>query len=442
MTKKPFRVLNGRTAHGEPPQRNLNTGELAAIRNGKPCGDSFIPDDHECRGEGAAAERGTAAPSGRDALGRIIVKPSDLPKEVVSMLRSAGATHVKTTVSKNSNGDDVFEHRIKTGGKPIPKEAVLKKSPQGSEHHQDNTGFRHEVRDGRTIHKLIASTPLAKYSNSLLADEGFAAIVSAESAEPVSNSTQADDEKKEPETIKASCGDELAEKLKKATVSNAGNSEGAVKGWLTRRGGVRADQEYDDENGVKHVKLTIQGREDGQKNVEVNLPKEVHAAIAAGKWTPDADLEKHSKGEDFHTIHGYEPVGALREKYGKGGEVDQINGKIGGQIGRAKAYFSRARDFADGSEAANVLRAKAESVIREIHDKLHPALATAKAKHTSGAVGNRYHALLNSFRQGALLNYGSDVEDMLEEVAEYAERGEALPWDLLAEYEEWLEENE
>lgn len=227
-------------------------------------------------------------------------------------------------------------------------------------------------------------------------------------------------------------------------LSNAGTSEGAREGWLTRRGGVRADEEFDHEDGSgRHVKLTIQGQNEGQKNIELNLPKEVHAAIAAGKWQPNAELERHSKGEDFHTIHGYESVAGLRAKYGKGSEPDKINGIIGGQIARAKAYYARARDFGEGTEAQNTLKAKAESIIKEIHDKHHPALAAAKLAHGSGPVVNRgYGALLNSFRGGLLKNYSFDTQAMLDEVMMYAENGEALPDDLREQYEEWLDEQD
>lgn len=241
----------------------------------------------------------------------------------------------------------------------------------------------------------------------------------------------------------------LANKLAAATkpadaIPNAGNSEGAHAGWLTRRGGVRVDEEFNHEDGSgKHVKLTIQGQNDGQKNIELNLPKDVHAAIAAGAWKPNVELEKHSKGEDFHTIHGYESVTGLRAKYGKGSEADKQNGIIGGQIARAKAYYARARDFGEGTEAQNTLKAKAESIIKEIHDKHHPALAAAKLAHGSGPVVNRgYGALLNSFRGGLLKNYSFDTQEMLDEVMMYAENGEALPDDLREQYEEWLDEQD
>jgi len=231
---------------------------------------------------------------------------------------------------------------------------------------------------------------------------------------------------------------------KKDGVENAGNSEGAHEGWLTRRGGVRAGDTFDHESGSgKHVKLTIQGQLDGQKNIELDLPKDVHTAIAAGSWKPNADFEKNSRGEDFHTIHGYEPVtkpGGIREKYGKGSEPDKANGLIGQNVSRAKAYYARARDFGDGTEAQNALKAKAESILKEIHSKYHPALVKAKAAHAS-SLGNRaYGALLNSFRGGLLKNYQHDVQEMLDEVADYASNGETLPDDLREQYEEWMDE--
>lgn len=227
-------------------------------------------------------------------------------------------------------------------------------------------------------------------------------------------------------------------------VGNAGNSEGAREGWLTRRGGVRAGDTFDHESGSgKHVKLTIQGQLDGQKNIELDLPKDVHTAIAAGSWKPNADFEKNSRGEDFHTIHGYEPVtkpGGIREKYGKGSEPDKANGLIGQNVSRAKAYYARARDFGDGTEAQNALKAKAESILKEIHSKYHPALVKAKAAHAS-SLGNRaYGVLLNSFRGGLLKNYQNDVQEMLDEVADYASNGETLPDDLREQYEEWMDE--
>lgn len=227
-------------------------------------------------------------------------------------------------------------------------------------------------------------------------------------------------------------------------VGNAGNSEGAHEGWLTRRGGVRAGDTFDHESGSgKHVKLTIQGQLDGQKNIELDLPKDVHTAIAAGSWKPNADFEKNSRGEDFHTIHGYEPVtkpGGIREKYGKGSEPDKANGLIGQNVSRAKAYYARARDFGDGTEAQNSLKAKAESILKEIHSKYHPALVKAKAAHAS-SLGNRaYGVLLNSFRGGLLKNYQQDFQEMLDEVADYASNGETLPDDLREQYEEWMDE--
>lgn len=289
------------------------------------------------------------------------------------------------------------------------------------------------VRNGRPQAPSIITRPMNRHDHA------------AKFANSNCNASQTDsDEEEDDDDDKEKQGAEMeaTENRSAEKVANAGTSEGAAKGWLTRRGGIRVAEEFDHEDGRKHVKLTIQGQEDGQKNVELNLPKETHAAIVAGQWKPDKDMEKHSKGEDFHTIHGYESVAGLRQKYGKGSEVDKINGIIGGQIARAKAYYSRARDFADGSEAQLALKAKAESILKEVNDKHRTALNEAKQRHAAAPVANRdYLRLLNSFRSGTLVNYSSEVQEMLDEVAEYAERGEALPWDLMADYEDWLEEN-
>lgn len=228
---------------------------------------------------------------------------------------------------------------------------------------------------------------------------------------------------------------------KKDGVENAGNSEGAKKGWLTRNGGIRADEHFQKDDGSHHVKLTVQGSGDDQKDVQLELPKGTHDAVMAGTFKPSAELEKHSKGEDFHVIHGYEPVERLRAQYGKGSEADKYNGLIGGALGRAKAYYSRSREYPDGSQASHALKARAEQLLSDIHSKHVPAREAAKKMGAAAGVANsRYMRAVNRIRTGVILNYSSSVRDMLDEVEEYSESGEALPDDLREQYEEWLED--
>lgn len=223
-------------------------------------------------------------------------------------------------------------------------------------------------------------------------------------------------------------------------VQNSENFESASKG----RGGIRVDEEFDHKNGSgKHVKLTIQNWKDGQKDIKMNLPKSVYAALSADQWQSNKEMERQFDGEDFHIKHGYEPVSqpdGIRKKYGKGSEPDIVNGLIGQSLARAKSYYTNAKNFDDGSTAQHALKAKAEDIIKEIHDKHHPDLLKAKASYVA-PLGNRdYAILLNSFRDGLLKNYRYDVQDMLDEVADYASNGDPLPDELRERYEEWLDD--
>jgi len=240
--------------------------------------------------------------------------------------------------------------------------------------------------------------------------------------------------------VKKSAVEDDDAEAKYGAKGNSENFESASKG----RGGIRVDEEFDHKNGSgKHVKLTIQNWKDGQKDIKMNLPKSVYAALSADQWQSNKEMERQFDGEDFHIKHGYEPVSqpdGIRKKYGKGSEPDIVNGLIGQSLARAKSYYTNAKNFDDGSTAQHALKAKAEDIIKEIHDKHHPDLLKAKASYVA-PLGNRdYAILLNSFRDGLLKNYRYDVQDMLDEVADYASNGDPLPDELRERYEEWLDD--
>jgi len=300
------------------------------------------------------------------------------------------------------------------------------------------------VSNGRPASKFAAASTSPKPKIVLL----------NKSAPVVANSKPA-----EPETVKASCGDELAAKLglenaeKPAEpIANAGNAEGARKGWLTRKGGMREDHHYVDEAGQAKTKLTIQGQQDGQKDIELHLPTATVDAIKSGKWEENKDWSKHAGSENFHTIHGYTPTAEHRAKYPKGSEADKHNAEIGQAVARANAYYVRSRDYDKNEHPHKILKAKAEELLARVHGEMHGKRKAAQAAHDASApVANRgYHALLNSFRAGALLNYVSrdadvddlDDEEVIELAGRYAAEGDTMPDDLVERLEEIMSNRE
>ena len=393
MTRKPFAVSNGRPA-SKFAEASTSPKPKIVLLNGKPCGGGFISDDKECKS-------GVGSSVSDDDNRAIVGSP-------------AYRKFMEEGDAKGYNAKELVKYR----------------SAESGDYHAERAEKAKD--DGEKIRRHGEAA--AHYEQAAKDDPTNASIYRE----------KADKHWKEHKRL-----DSLHNHK---SVANAGNSEGAHKGWLTRKGGMREDHNYVDEAGVPKTKLTIQAQQDGQKDIEVHLPTATLDAIKSGKWEANKDWSKHAGSENFHVVHGYNPVGDYRQKYAKGSESDKHNSNVGRDIGRANSYYMRARDYDKSELPHKVLTAKAEEALAAVHGEHHPKRKAAEAAHAAmQPVGNRaYHSLLNSFKAGAILNYVSrdaDVDDLdddevIELAGEYAASGDTMPDDLLERLEEIMSNRE
>ena len=148
-------------------------------------------------------------------------------------------------------------------------------------------------------------------------------------------------------------------------VGGGAPAEKVPGGFLHEDKTMRIEPAHASEGGKMLHDVLIKGQSDGQKPISVKintedmniiqkggLPKQVSPQIV--KWGKnDGDLDM------LHEKVGYVPSAQLRMKFPKGTEEDKNNGLVGMMAGKAKAYITRARDYAPEEAAHRILLTKA-----------------------------------------------------------------------------------
>lgn len=126
------------------------------------------------------------------------------------------------------------------------------------------------------------------------------------------------------------------------------------------------------------VPFTPDKEHPGRKNIDVTISHKIATKIKGGQKydAPDA--------EDAQT-RLYTDVDTLRQKFPEGSAPDIINGMIGAQTARAKAYIERTNDPACTDQMKQMLHYKAQQIIDHAEQVLAPALSRAKSQHRAKA---------------------------------------------------------